>query len=110
MGTAAGDGHDNALYELNKYLETKGVNTEKYKPLGINLYAGEGRFSFSIICQDLNKEDNKIVSLDFENQQGINDLFVILKRLNVILLPSNFNPQNYNWTDFHNPKIIDDRD
>lgn len=110
IGTSAGDGHNNALYELDKYLTEKGVNTEVYKPLGIDFYAGERYLSFRIICQDLNAEDKKIVSVGFEKQQGINDLFVILKRLNVILLPRDFEPEDYNWTDFDDRIMIDDRD
>ena len=51
-GTAAADGHGNAIEELRTYLEGKGVDTSNIEPIGLNIWNGECRFSFGILCKD----------------------------------------------------------
>ena len=83
-------------------------------PIGINLlvlifYAGEGHLSFRFICEDQSSDTKEVVSIGFEKEQDMNDLFVILKRLNVMLLPRNFSPEEYDWTNFDSSIMIEDR-
>ena len=108
-GTSAADGHENALFNMDKYLKQKGVDTDRYKPIGIDFYAGEGHLSFRFICEDQSSYTKEVVSIGFEKEQDMNDLFVILKRLNVMLLPRNFSPEEYDWTNFDSSIMIEDR-
>lgn len=109
FGTSAADGHNSALFEFENYLNKKGVDVEKYKPFGIEIYAIEGHFSFRFICEDTSSQDKRMVSLGFEKQQDLSDLFVVLKRLNVMLLPKNFAPEEYDWAGFDHTITFDDR-
>ena len=54
-GTSAADGHENALFNMDKYLKQKGVDTDRYKPIGIDFYAGEGHLSFRFINCNLSR-------------------------------------------------------
>lgn len=105
-GTAAADGHENAIGELRTYLEGKGVDTSNIEPIGLKIWNGECRFSFGILCKD---QTGKVISFCFEREQDLDELRKILKRLEIILLHRDLVPGDYNWSQSDNPRYIDDR-
>ena len=105
-GTAAADGHGNAIEELRTYLEGKGVDTSNIEPIGLNIWNGECRFSFGILCKD---QTGKVISFCFEKEQDLDELRKILKRLDIILLHRGLDPEGYDWSQFDTPQYIDDR-
>lgn len=57
-GTAALDFKGGTLTEFIEYAKTKGIDTERYEPIGLKLYGGENNFfSISVFCIDLSKID-----------------------------------------------------
>ncbi len=83
-GTVAVDGIDpyNAGV-LNQFLKEKGVDTDRYDPVGFDFYAGERDYcNFSIICID--NEEQVLVKIGFEKKQTLEEFFNLFKRFNVI--------------------------
>lgn len=105
IGTAAADGHECAISGLKDYLEDKGIDTSMYKPIGIVIQIGVSHFD--ILCADLTSK--KITSFGFEEQQDLDKLHKIFKRLEVVLLDRDLSPANYDWSDLDSPTMIDDR-
>lgn len=87
QGSSAADISDHTT--LNKFIENRGVNTEKYKAIGAEFYTGYSDFfTASIICEDteLSTEDKKhIVSISFENELTKDDFFELFKRFKVVV-------------------------
>lgn len=87
QGSSAADISDHTT--LNKFIETRGVNTERYKSIGAKFYAGYSDFfTASIICEDteLSTEEKKyIVSIGFENELTKDEFFELFKRFNVVI-------------------------
>ncbi|MBD8348950.1 hypothetical protein [Dysgonomonas sp. HGC4] len=83
-GTVAADGIDpHSAGVLVQFLEEKGIDTERYNPVGFDFYTGEREYcSFSIICID-NQEQN-LVKFGFEKKQTLQEFFNLFKRFNVI--------------------------
>ena len=105
-GTAAADGHENAIGELRTYLKGKGVDTSNIEPIGLKIWNGEHRFSFGILCKD---QTGKVISFRFEREQDLDELRKILKRLEIILLHRDLVPEGYDGSQSDNPQYIDDR-
>lgn len=105
-GTAAADGHTSAIGELRTYLTGQGVDMSDFEPIGLKIWNGESHFSFGILCKD---QTGKVTSFRFEKEQDLDELRKILKRLEVILLREDLNPQSLDWSQSLNPIYIDDR-
>lgn len=84
-GTAAADISDHT--SLEKFLKKKGVNTDKYKPIGAKFFSGYNEyFGMSIICTNSEKSaPNNIISIDFD-ELNKDDFFKLFKRFEVIIL------------------------
>lgn len=91
MGTAAADISDHI--NLKEFLISKGVDIERYDPIGANFYHGSADFfSGSIICIDLQKSTNTIpyiVQLSFESEFTRDDFFNFFKSFNIIVTKRN---------------------
>lgn len=106
-GTAAADGHESAIGGLRGYLKDKGIDTEMYEPIGIVIQIGASHFE--VLCADLtSKKIIKIISCRFKEQQDLDKLHKIFKRLDVILLDQ-IDTEEYNWSDLDSPEMIEDR-
>ncbi|MBT2561119.1 hypothetical protein J7E50_09780 [Pedobacter sp. ISL-68] len=86
-GTAAADISDH--YDLEAFLKSRGVDTNRYEAIGAEFYHGEGDFfSATIICLDnenSTKENPYISNLSFESGVKYDEFFGLFKRFNVIL-------------------------
>lgn len=86
-GTAAADISDH--YDLEAFLKSRGVDTNRYEAIGAEFYHGEGDFfSATIICLDnenSTKENPYISNLSFESGVTYDEFFGLFKRFNVIL-------------------------
>lgn len=86
-GTSAADISDHT--NLNKFLASRGVDTDRYYSIGASFYAGYSYFfSASIICIDKQKSTNEkpyIVSISFEDEFAKDEFFDLFKRLNVVI-------------------------
>jgi hypothetical protein len=86
-GSSAADISDHTT--LNGFLESRGVNIDRYNAVGAQFYAGYSDFfSASIICKDnqLSTDTKKhIVSIGFENELSKEEFFELFKRFNVII-------------------------
>lgn len=76
--------------DLENYAKANGIDTEKYDPVGINLYGGRGEFStFEIFCVDRSnypiKEGEDIPVIAFSIVQTFDDLLMNLKRIGIVL-------------------------
>lgn len=87
IGTSAADISDHS--NLSEFLNSRGVDTERYEPIGANFYHGYADFfSGSIICIDRqNSTDTKpyIVQLHFEAEFTHEEFFNLFKRFNVMV-------------------------
>lgn len=87
VGTAAADISDHT--DLNKYLESKGVDINRYNSIGVRFYSSYNfSFSASIICIDKKKstaEKQHIVLVSFEKNIDRDDFFDLFKRFNVVI-------------------------
>lgn len=86
-GTAAADISDHT--NLRKFLQSRGVDTDRYEPIGAEFYNGDGDFfSASIICIDNDKTNagkTHITSISFENEFDHNEFFSLFKRFSVVI-------------------------
>lgn len=96
LGTSAADISDFA--SLDDYLNSKGVDTNRYNAQGAKFYAGySDSFSVAIICEDNERstEANKyIVSISFENDITKDEFFDLFKRFEVIVIRRNSDIEN----------------
>ena len=109
IGTAAADisGHTN----LSDFLNNRGVDTDRYKPIGANFYHSySGFFSGSIICIDSQQsfDDNPyIVQIHFEAEFTHEEFFNLFKRFNAVVTLKHGGHQDH---DIDEEITIDDRD
>lgn len=86
IGTSAADISDHN--DLKKFLKSKGVDTNRYEPIGANFYTGyDDFFTASIICRDVEQStDDKPYVVDLSLAQGIerDEFFKLFKRLSVV--------------------------
>ena len=83
-GTVAADTSDYAL--LNNYLAERGVDVERYEPIGVRFYSGYSEFvSVNFICIDHQSDERKAVTLKFEKQLSATEFLDLFKRLEIIL-------------------------
>ena len=86
-GTAAADISDHS--DLTKFLNSRGVDTNRYAPIGAEFYHGyKDFFSSSIICIDNQKstaDKPHIASISFEGEFDHNEFFDLFKRFKVII-------------------------
>ena len=84
MGTAAADFAD--FQTLEAYLKDKGLDTDRYKPIGVELYCGYSNFvNPRFICKDILSEEKKALTFGFENKISITEFLDLFKRFNVVL-------------------------
>lgn len=86
-GTAAADISD--FSNLNNFLNSQGVDIERYNAIGAYFYSGYSDFfSASIICVDNERsteEKKYIVKIGFEKELSKDEFFDLFKRFNVII-------------------------
>lgn len=109
IGTSAADISDHT--NLNKFLESRGVDTSRYDSIGARFYASyNNSFSASIICIDQRKTTDKkpyIVSISFEDKLDKNEFFDLFKRFNVVI---STNYDEYRNREIDERIIVDDRE
>lgn len=67
VGTAAADFADSS--SLEGYLKEKGVNTERYEPIGVKSFSSyTNYFNVRFICIDRQSEERKAIYIDFEKK------------------------------------------
>ena len=114
IGTAAADGHENAIAGLRDYVEDKGIDTSMYEPIGIVIQIVASHFDILCAADPTRQETisiKKIVSFEFKEQQDLDKLHEIFKRLDVILLDQQVqvDAEGYDWSDLDRSTMIDDR-
>ncbi len=83
-GTAAADISDHL--RLEDYLKEKGLDTDRYKPIGVELFCGYSKsVNPRFICIDQTSEEKVALTFAFEKQIPINEFLDLFKRFNVIL-------------------------
>lgn len=109
LGTAAADKSDH--FFLSDYLKGRGVDTERYNPIGVEFYSGDsGYFSYSFICEDTESDEpNKAVKIKFESKDTYEDFFSLFKRFNVIITWAKKGHGYADWELDENSIMIDDR-
>ncbi|GAB3527679.1 hypothetical protein GCM10027443_04520 [Pontibacter brevis] len=87
FGSAAADISERIT--LQKFLESKGVDTERYEAVGAGFDVGqEEPFSGFIICRDNQKsteERDQLIRLHFEKEINQEEFFSLFKRFEVLL-------------------------
>jgi len=87
IGTSAADINDHT--NLNKFLASRGVDTDRYDAIGASFYAGYSDFfSASIICIDKEQstaEKKHIVKIGFEAEFDKDEFFDLFKRFYVVI-------------------------
>ena len=81
-GTAAADIAD--FSNLEVFLKSKGVDTNRYNPVGVDFFSSDDSCSYGVICKD-KEANNKLVEIRFESKGSYDEFFSLFKRLNVIL-------------------------
>ena len=81
-GSAAADIADFLI--LNDFLKAKGFDAERYHAVGVDFSTGNNRCSYRFICED-KILDNKLVSLDVEEDMSFDEFFSMFKMFNVVL-------------------------
>lgn len=83
-GTVAADTSDYTF--LSDYLKERGVDVERYEPIGVRFYSGYSEFvSVNFICIDHQSDERKAVTLKFEKQLSATEFLDLFKRLEIIL-------------------------
>ena len=107
-GTAAADVSDYLF--IRDYLKDRGVDIERYEPVGFELYTGYSNFvSYRFICKDNYSDENRLVKIGFESKDNISDFLDLFKRFNVVLT---WNKSDINYADWEvsdDTIMIDDR-
>jgi hypothetical protein len=87
IGTSAADISDHT--NLNKFLASRGVDTDRFDSIGASFYAGYSDFfSATIICIDKQKSTEAnpyLVSISFEDKFDKDEFFDLFKRFNVVI-------------------------
>ena len=87
IGTSAADISDHT--NLEKFLESRGVDTNRYNAIGASFYHGYSDFfTMSIVCVDNELSTGSkpyIVHLSFEKDVTHNEFFDLFKRFTFIL-------------------------
>lgn len=82
VGTSAADSSD--FMRLEEFLKSKGLNTEKFMPIGVDFYSGYSEhLNVRFICEDT--ESNEIKTFGFEEKITRDEFFNLFKRFHVIL-------------------------
>lgn len=81
-GTAAADIAD--FTNLEEFLKTKGVDVNRYNPVGVDFFSSYDSCSYGVICKD-KEANNKLVEIRFESKGSYEEFFSLFKRFNVIL-------------------------
>lgn len=107
IGTAAADESDHI--KLKAFLEKKGVDVERYEPIGAKFYMGGRNFYGHILCKDHHEErENFAVKISFENGLSCDEFFSLFKRFEVIITLKHGGYQDW---ELQNDSIhIDDRE
>lgn len=87
-GTTAADISD--FIVLEDYLKNKGLDIEKYTPIGIRFYSNYDSISVDFICIDRECEEEKAIRICFEKEMNINEFLNLFKRFEVILIKERF--------------------
>lgn len=83
-GTSAADISDHT--NLKEFLKSKGVNTDRFNPIGAAFYKGYSDFSSaSFICEDI--ESSKLIRLHI-HEVTQEEFFNLFKRLDVVFANS----------------------
>ena len=83
-GTVAADMSDYTF--LSDYLKGRGVDVERYEPIGVRFYSGYSEFvSVNFICIDHQSDERKAVTLKLENQLSVSEFLDLFKRMEIIL-------------------------
>ena len=86
-GTVAADLSDYAL--LSDYLRDRGVDVERYEPIGVRFYSSYSEFiSVNFICIDHQLDEHKAVTLAFEKKLSASEFLDLFKRLEIVLTSS----------------------
>lgn len=105
VGTSAADASD--FIQLEDYLMKKGLDVEKFRPIGVECYLGEaGYFHPRFICED--KETKEIKTFGFEKEISRDEFFNLFKRFDVILTRKYEDIEGREMDD--STIMIDDRD
>lgn len=84
VGTAAADFAD--MMTLTGYLKSKGLDVDRYEPIGVRFCFGEGGlFVVYFLCVDRNIKNRKVVAIRFEDGISKEEMLNLFKRLEVIL-------------------------
>lgn len=81
-GTAAADIAD--FTNLEEFLKNKGVDVNRYNPVGVDIFSSYDSCSYGVICKD-KEANNKLVEIRFESKGSYEEFFSLFKRFNVIL-------------------------
>ena len=107
VGTAAADMSD--YTKLEDYLKAKGLNTDRYKPIGVELYCGYSSFiHLTFLCKDTESGNNTIMKFAFEKEITIEEFLNLFKRFNVLLTWAK-GVDYSNWELDSDTQCIDDR-
>jgi hypothetical protein len=108
-GTAAADISDHT--DLVKFLQSRGIDTKRYDPIGAEFYHGYSDFfSASIICIDNEKstaDKPYIASISFEDEFDHTEFFDLFKRFKVIITKKHNGHQD---REIDEEITVDDRD
>lgn len=87
IGTAAADISDHS--NLTDFLSSRGVDIERYEPIGASFYNGYADFfNGSIICIDNQQSTNNnpyIVKIHFNTEFTHEEFFNLFKRFNAVV-------------------------
>lgn len=104
LGTSAADFSDDL--HLEDYLKSKGVDTDKYYPIGVEFYSGySSSFQVRFICREKGVV-GKAIKIGFEQEVSKTEFFNLFKRMNVILT---FGNEYSDWDLDDDPIMIDNR-
>jgi len=108
-GTAAADISDHLF--IRNYLKDRGVDIERYEPVGFELYTGYSHFvNYRFICKDNYSDENRLVKIGFESKDNINDFLDLFKRFNVVLAWNKSDINYADWDVSDDTIMIDDRE
>lgn len=93
IGTAAADISDHT--DLNKYLASRGIDTDRYEAIGVSFYTRYNDFfSASFICIDRKKSTQSnqfIIKINFETEFDKDEFFALFKRFKIVIATKHLN-------------------
>lgn len=102
VGTAAADKSDHT--DLTKYLQSKGVDTDMYKPVGARLNFGDsGSVYFDIICE--NTQTRELIKLGESGVQSFEEFASLFKRFEIIVTKKSYLDKEINETFYYEDVI-----